>query len=42
MEEVLAKLFIYFVLLVWSAPVLIIAGAGLVVIVGGISRYFRK
>lgn len=42
MEEVLAKLFIYFVLLVWSAPVLIIAGAGLVVIVGGISRCFRK
>ena len=42
MEEVLAKLFIYFVLLVWSAPVLIVAGVGLVVIVGCIVRCFRK
>ena len=42
MEDVLAKLLIYFVLLVWSAPVLIVAGAGLVVIVGGIARCFRK
>lgn len=42
MEEVLAKLFIYFVLLVWSAPALIVAGAGLIVIVGGIVRCFRK
>lgn len=42
MEEVLAKLFICFVLLAWSAPVLIIAGAGLVVIVGGIITCIRK
>lgn len=42
MKEVLAKLFIYFVLLVWSAPVLIIAGAGLIVIVGGIAKWLKK
>lgn len=42
MEELLAKMFIYFVLLVWSAPVLIIAGAGLVVIIGGIIKCIRK
>ena len=42
MEEVLAKLFTYFVLLVWSAPVLILAGAGLVVIVGGIVKCIKR
>lgn len=42
MKELLAKMFIYFVLLVWSAPVLIIAGAGLVVIIGGIIKCIRK
>lgn len=42
MEELLTKMFIYFVLLVWSAPVLIIAGAGLVVIIGGIVKCVRK
>ena len=42
MEDVLAKLLIYFVLLVWSAPVLIVAGAGLVVIVRGIIKCIKN
>lgn len=42
MKELLAKMFIYFVLLVWSAPMLIIAGAGLVVIVGGIIKCIKN
>ena len=42
MGELLAKLFIYFMLLVWSAPVLIIAGAGLVVIARGIIKCIKN